>query len=239
MLKIVKKDLFNSSILWHFIKGNGTETTSKELDSYSTLDLKILNEKGIGLLKPLPPDYDKYVTRILTLYAHYIDLWENRTNGELFTTKRKGLGKYTFLESRALCFADIPISLLSEHMNRYYGLGLGFRKKVLIDKIEDLGPVQYFPKLTEKRFMEMMKSCKNWEDFSILNGFSKFPSEEESFEQIYSEREWRTFNELEFSNKDLAYILFPSEISQKMALKNDKFRYLFNKGVGCLNFQDL
>jgi hypothetical protein len=228
---------YTSTLLWHFVRGAGDNFDQKAENSLSLFltsesGTEILQENGKGYLRRIPPKRDSYHNRTFTL------------EGALPASAKEddfGIAKDYFVkELRSLCFADIPINHLPIHLDRYYGIGLGFRRDIISSKIEDLKPVEYYPR---KTIFTLENSCEVFfGDTShplTLKRYAKIPSMDESFDDIYNEREWRTFQDLEFSEEELAMIFFPTRKILNRALNEARFKSLFAKGVGYICGEDL
>lgn len=228
---------YTSTLLWHFVRGQGETFEDKAENSLSiflTSDsgTEILQENGRGKLRRIPPKRDSYHNRTFTLEGAL----PASTKEDDFASAKD----YLIKEPRSICFADIPINHLPIHIDRYYGIGLGFRRDIISSKIEDLKPVEYYPRKTT---FTLENSCEIFFGDSsnplTLKRYAKIPSMDESFEHIYHEREWRTFLDFEFSEEDLAMVFFPTRKILNRALSEAKFKTLFAKGVGYICGEDL
>lgn len=228
---------YTSTLLWHFVRGSGITIEEKAEASLSIFlksesGTEILKDDGKGILQRIPPGRDAYHNRTFTL------------EGALPASAKEddfGSAKdYLVKEPRSICFADIPINHLPIHIDRYYGIGLGFRRDIISSKIDDLKPVEYYPRKTT---FTLENSCEvffgNTSNPLTLKRYAKIPSMDESFEHIYHEREWRTFNNFEFSEVELAMVFFPTRKILQRALSEAKFKSLFSKGVGYICGEDL
>lgn len=229
---------YTSTIFWHFVRGWGKDFEREE-NSLNLLTEKILGEDGDGKLLAIPPEREGFHERTLSLERGMVlaDI-DSLANLNSMNTPEKG-EEYKLKEPRAICFADIPINSLPIHINHYFGIGLGFRKEALIDNVDNLKPVDYYPR---KTIFALKNACVDFKDDErdfTLQDYAKIPSEEETFEQIYHEREWRTFGNFEFTSKELAMIFFPSRKILNIALKDKKIKALLDSGVGFIAGEDL
>lgn len=230
---------YTSTILWHFVRGQGPLLKDKENNSFSVLLEYILKDDNTGRLLPVPKGKVPYHKRQFILEKEMtlsdVDILGGLDS--LGTPQKEQV--FELNEPRSLCFADVPINSLPIHINSYFGVGLGFRKEVLISKIEDLKPVDYFPR---KTIFTLKNSCEDFKvgSFSFkLKEYAKIPSSDEAFEQIYHEREWRTFKDFSFTSEDLAFIFFPSKELLSRSLKEKKIMGLIEKGVSLIAGEDL
>lgn len=238
-----KTTSFTSPLFWHFVKGHGKDKISQAKSSLELFlkekkDDPIFYDQAKGKLLLNPPNSASFHTRYFSLEKNAGEIDSN-----LSDNAAKDLAQaiqYVLTEPRSICFADIPISHLPIHINRYYGIGLGFRRDSIITDREDLKPVEYYPRNIE---FTLEHSC---EDFNKLNGnafslkkYAKVPSQSESFHEIYHEREWRTFSDFEFEPKHLALIFFPTKEILNDALKESRFLDFFKAGVGYICGEDL
>lgn len=230
---------YTSTILWHFVRGQGGSLKEKENNSFNILLENILSDDNSGKLLPVPKGKLPYHKRQFILEKEMTLADADILGGLDSLAAPQGEDVFELNEPRSLCFADVPINSLPIHINSYFGVGLGFRKEVLISKLEDLKPVDYFPR---KTFFTLKNSCKNFKvgiySFN-LKEYAKIPSADEPFEQIYHEREWRTFKDFVFSSEDLAFIFFPSKEMLLLALKEHKIKRLIMNGVSLIAGEDL
>lgn len=230
---------YTSTILWHFVRGNGRTYDSKEDDSLDILTNYILKDDATGRLVAIPPKKEKFHKRNFSLEKAMV-LSDIDRMSDWGSMAMPSAGEvYSLKEPRAICFADIPINSLPIHIDGYFGIGLGFRKEILVAKIDDLKPVDYYPK---KTIFTLKNACVGFKDTKYqfdLRKYSKIPSEDEPFEQIYHEREWRTFDKLDFNSNELAVMFFPSKRILTKSLKNKKIRKLIDLGVGYITGEDL
>lgn len=224
---------YTSSIIWHFVRGSGTSFEEKSDDSLKTVLDKIFVDDLKGRLLVSPPGIkDKFYRRNLEL----------EISSDFFTPGSEvplDKSQIELLEPRAICFADIPVNNLPIHINRYFGIGFGFRRNVLINKIDDLKPVHYYPRKNE---FSLKTACVNYvsgENTFELHNYSKIPSTSETFDEIYNEREWRSLSDIEFSHEDLALIFFPTRSSLSKALQEPKILNMVKNGVGIFCGEDM
>lgn len=93
----------------------------------------------------------------------------------LSTLSEPKVSPYVINEPKSLCFCDIPINHLPEHMKKYGDIGLGVRKEVLENIVDDLFPVHYLPiknKDDFKKIKSHIREKKGGEYF--LGKYSKF-----------------------------------------------------------------
>jgi hypothetical protein len=231
---------YTSTLLWHFVRGSGEKIEEKENNSFSIFvesdsNTEIFNGNGIGTLLCVPPKRSKYHSRKFVLEGSGSIMNQNSDGIDLNQSL-----EYLVKEPRSICFADIPINHLPRHIDRYYGIGLGFRKDIIVSKVSDLKPVEYYPRKTT---FTLENSCEVFFDGTTtpltLKKYAKIPSQDETFEQIYHEREWRTFNDVKFTNEELAMIFFPSKKILQKALNHPRFQKFINSGVGYICGEDL
>lgn len=202
-----------SKLLWHFM---GPKEEGGHQGILERLEKQIV-PGGSSFLDRYLGNGDFYEREVN--FEQMMSDWENL--GELSTLADKGT--FIIKEPRCLCFCDIPINTLSEHMNKYGDIGLGFKKEVLEKLVNDLKPVRYYPVRNKEDLLgneENLWSVNT--DEVLLGNYLKIPTNytgsinyingknTETFEQIYEEREWRSFLRLEFKVEDLAYILLPT-----------------------------
>lgn len=141
-----------SRLVWHFVRDKKDDDGKIIKPSYDILEDHILRESGNGKLLPCPnpsaePPWDKYYIRFLQPEVRPSD--QANTNDNPHSLLQ-------VLEQRAVCFADIPFNFLPIHMNRYSGIGLGFRRKLLSLRHDDLQPVQYIPRFNDKEIKKVL-----------------------------------------------------------------------------------
>jgi hypothetical protein len=228
---------YTSTLLWHFVRGWGDTFEDKaetSLSIFLTSDsgTEILKDEGKGKLLCLPPKKESFHTHTFILEGA---MSESTKENDFSETKQ-----YIVHEPRSICFADIPINHLPIHIGRYYGIGLGFRRDIISSKVDDLKPVEYYPR---KSSFTLQNSCEKFIEDSkeplVLKKYSKIPSKNETFDHIYHEREWRTFEDFDFSQDELSMVFFPTSKILKKALEHEKFKKLFASGVGYICGEDL
>lgn len=227
---------YTSPLLWHFVRGAGNECLSAFLKALP--EQPIFNDDASGVLLSIPPSRKPYHSRNFVLEnnaSEYINSSESSQSSDLASQR-----SYLLKEPRSICFADIPISHLPIHINRYYGIGLGFRKDRLIMANAELRPVEYFPR---NNLFALKNACESFDDTILdeqnLKRYSKVPTEDETFYEIYHEREWRTFDRFEFSSDELSIIFFPTRDLLNQALQKTRFQNFFQRGVGYICGEDL
>ncbi len=156
-------------------------------------------------------------------------------------------------EPKAVCFCDITVSHLASHINKYGDVGLGFHRKALVEKVPDLRPVKYQPIKglgdLEKFNKSDWKILKSKKEVS-LGEYVKIPTflentdemnrgiNSEHFEDIYEEREWRSFRRFEFTTEDLAFVVLPKRGLVKNR-RHPKLSSLLKSGVGVIYASEL
>lgn len=238
-----KTTSFTSPLFWHFVRGQGTDKHSQatnSLEKFLKAEDKnpIFFEGAKGRLLVNPPNSESFHKRYFFLEKIGGEIGSNLNDNA--SSDLESSEQYILSEPRSICFADIPINHLPIHINRYYGIGLGFRRDAIIVSRNDLKPVEYFPRNID---FTLENSCEefnkqNGNEF-ILRKYAKVPSQSESFHEIYHEREWRTFSDFEFESKQLALIFFPTKNILTNALKEKRFLDFFIAGVGYICGEDL
>ncbi|WP_157868236.1 abortive infection system antitoxin AbiGi family protein [Halobacteriovorax marinus] len=162
---------------------------------------------------------------------------------------------YLIEEPKALCFCDIPINHLPEHMKKYGDIGIGVRKDVLQSKVNDFLPVHYRPIRNKSDFLNMKDhfSKKDPKERKFrLKRYSKIPTEfseyddgytsksnTETFSQIYEEREWRTFEKVKLKRSDISFVLLPDRNILKGKTEFRKIQELINSEIGVIYAEEL
>lgn len=224
-----------SKLLWHFMgpSNSSDETTIlARLESQIDLLSKSYLEKYLG--------NGDYYERLIT--------FEKLGGSESLDPVKLDISDSLLVkEPRCLCFCDIPINTLSEHMNKYGDIGLGFKKDVLESLVTDLKPVRYYP--VKSKDVLILNEEDLWEQTNNeieLSKYIKVPTKYrnssgeniETFDQIYEEREWRSFEKVEFELKDLAFILLPSRQSV-CEVKYPKLYKLIRSEIGVIYADEL
>lgn len=238
-----------SQLLWHFVRDRKESATAKAATSFDVLDREILGENGAGKLKACPnpkapPPWDKFYVRTVRLEvpsSSLFDLGESAADLEARASKELG-DVLQLLEPRAVCFADIPFNFLPVHMERYSGIGLGFRRRVLTRTHERLRPVSYIPRLSKGSIEELIRDkaknelgpyIKVESVDSAINGMDGEP-----FETIYREREWRVLHDVDFDHDALACVVFRNSQELEDAHRSEKFAPLIKRRISLLNRED-
>lgn len=235
-----------SQLLWHFVRDRkGTNPAS----SFEVLNNDILAENGSGVLKACPnpkapPPWDKFYVRTVRLEVPASSLFNLSDNPEEIEARSsKEFGDLIqLLEPRAVCFADIPFNFLPVHMERYSGIGLGFRRKALTRNHDKLRPVSYIPRLSKESIDEVIANRETKE----LGPYLKVESVDsvannidgEPFEAIYREREWRVLHDVQFDHDALACIVFRNAKELEDAHASKKFAPLIERRISLLNRED-
>lgn len=210
-----------SKTLWHFVKG-------RDDAALDILVKKILNRNATSLhLKKAPDGINFRRLQVAPSSAGGIGV-----GGIL---PKKPSGEKEILEPRAVCFADIPFNFLPIHIRTYAGLGLGFTRTELSKEHPQLRPVQYFPLITRATLNAARDQSRKR---LTLSPYSKLPSNEESFEKIYREREWRITTDLKLETKLLTCVVFMTRDSLKLAMRRPKIKKLADSGVSLLACDD-
>ncbi|HLE12849.1 MAG: hypothetical protein A2504_00440 [Bdellovibrionales bacterium RIFOXYD12_FULL_39_22] len=137
-------------------------------------------------------------------------------------------------EPKAVCFCDIPINHLPEHMKKYNCVGLGIDRNFLAYQSKDLQPVRYYnikdkselnnsvegifdvihesPKiLAMKPFVKIPTLFRGQRLLSgMLKDEDSLFAPSEGFDSIYEEREWRLFEEIEIPFDKISFLILPS-----------------------------
>jgi len=204
-----------SKVLWHFVKGNETESAS------DVVIKKIIRGANNTLKKD--PSGAKHHKRAFV-------------STTVASSEADEIPPFIeFLEPRALCFADIPIQYLPIHLREYHGIGFGFQLDSLKAKNDGLYPVWYIPIKTEDELRKhFVKDTKN-----EIGSYVKLPSQEEPFDKIYKEREWRLLSDFTFEISDLVALVFPTNSERKTCLEYEEIREMALRGVSMLSCEDL
>lgn len=229
-----------SNILWHFKGPHHTSDSARppiidRLESYLHA-----NTKG-GYLEPYTKN-GKFYERQLVFPSSPLGQ-PNSADFEIYEVR----------EPKAVCFCDISVSHLASHINKYGDVGLGFHRKALVDKVSDLRPVKYQP---IKELSDLKKfATKDWKfeplkKEILLDEYVKIPTlldqtdlmqrgqQSEHFEDIYEEREWRSFERFDFSVEDLAFVVLPKR-GLVHSQKHPKLTALLTSGVGVVYAMEL
>jgi hypothetical protein len=142
------------------------------------------------------------------------------------------------------CLADIPLQHLEHHGLRYGKCAIGFYRDAAIR--QGFNPVLYevVSKASNNSFYKLYNLCEFLDEYINLNNkldvdlnvvsnaikrnyinclaYVKTLYEEE-MDCIFTEREWRSFNDFKFENDDVAMIILPKEDG------------IFEKGINELN----
>jgi hypothetical protein len=224
-----------SNVLWHFIGPKRHETLDKAIER---LDRKIFRKGGLrGRLKPFFKNGNYHVRDLLLEPLSY---------GPAGNPQVKN--NWIIYEPKSLCFCDIPVNHLPLHMSKYGDVGLGFRREIVLN-LKDciVKPVRYFPLNPTESIKRQVadigvKGIRRGVKTLHLDNFIKIPtwlppgkpniegSNAEDFNSIYEEREWRTFDEMEFKTEDLSFILLPSK--KYISKKYPNIYSAVQKGVG-------
>ena len=238
-----------SQLLWHFVRDKKSPDGEVIKTSFEILNEGILLEGGRGNLKRYPnpsalPPWNEYYVRKVVLGTSIETITNLKATAiELEKTTLVSVKEHEeYLEPRAVCFADIPFNFLPIHMERYSGIGLGFRRRLLSDSYEDLRPVAYIPRLTQKSIGqhiadEASKVLKTYVKVESINN-KKEGMDGEPFELIYREREWRRPADIEFNASSLACIVFRTAKELEQAHQSNKFKSLLASKVAFLNMED-
>ena len=144
-----------------------------------------------------------------------------------------------------VCFCDIPIADIGLHISKYSPFGLSFEKDFIIQKggspvfyiprqawvyFDNVEKDQYFDVMVEGlheyfdkiqlNFPELKKKERAYSYFIYTQLFSYIKFYDQSLpddheENFYMEREWRVFDNLNFSFKDIKSIFMPKEYSKR------------------------
>jgi hypothetical protein len=238
-----------SQLLWHFVRDRKGSDKVPAASSFEILNREILGNDGAGKLKQYPnptatPPWDKFYVRTVRVEVPAGSLFNlNESTAELEARSSKDLGDLLqLLEPRAVCFADIPFNFLPIHMERYSGIGLGFRRKVLTRSYDRLRPVSYIPRLSRDSIEEVIRN----REINELSPYIKVESVDsasnnmdgEPFEAIYREREWRVLHDVDFDHDALACIVFRNAKELEDAHASDSFAPLIKRRIALLNRED-
>jgi hypothetical protein len=224
---------YTSKIFWHFIRDEIKEDKIVEWTAISRFN-SIFNAKMSKAQLLVDPKGDKFHKRILV---------QSKFNGSLNPNSVPEM--IGVLEPRSLCFADIPFNFLPIHLKRYSGIGLGFKKSSLLDRVSDLKPVDYFYSVSDE-FKSFFVKNENKEKNEIeLKKYSKIPTDNENpvykeeFEDIYLEREWRTFADLEFFLADLSMVVARTREEKDSIMENKIIQSWLPKGLAVICLDDM
>lgn len=218
-------DFYLSNILWHFIK----PSPDRGISAVDLLFNEFMSPEGdIKFLRGGPEKRKEIVRKVQMTdpkVSTSLNLWGEPPWGsgpwggaseENMPPKRF---VYEAVESTAVCFADIPLHCIGAHKHRYgnSGVAIGISKlnSEMLNRFE-IQPVQYVPRLSHNN----MNNFGNLDEDSKLfklRDFVKVPSlaedetPGETFDEIYAEREWRSYqSQLNFKADQVEALILPS-----------------------------
>lgn len=155
-----------------------------------------------------------------------------------------GATEQYFKEPKMVCFTDIPLNILPLHARAYGEAALGISQNDLRAKYPvGLRPVQYFTlgmlnesyeDLKEKGLIADDNSAKGLAKWFKFEGSVKQKDGTEryfSFEEIYSEREWRSIDTISLSSLDVTLIVRKSQLSELNQLEGVTKQHKINLRV--------
>lgn len=104
--------------------------------------------------------------------------------------------------TKTVCFCDIPLGLIKEHVNWYGTYGIGINRPIARD--QNLSPIMYlhskspkFPKGSSERTVDWFNEFKFTSYLKQVRGMQMFFNETDDpfwkWKTFYNEREWRYF----------------------------------------------
>jgi len=233
----------HSPILWHFPGGpkwdESTQQQGKErktdAEAYDIL-LKIIKSRHLKL----GPYKEKISNRFpkLALRKNPLGIIETGYEEQFLAMETKPV----------VCVADIPISELGFHSQRYGRVALGFRREDLMTF--GFNPVLYVPETSNlaSDLVRMHISCYHltahadvisqadlgrkqvllgsfcedlFDNLMDIISYAK-PIPPDQFEEIFSEREWRTAIQYNFVPESLAMLLLPQDVKEDFVRRDSK-----------------
>lgn len=244
-----------SKILWHFMGPKPEVNVDvKTLEDPHTLILSrlesMINSKGEITLKRYIQNGGFYKREFEFARVAFMSDWSDLSSLEALNGSY--VKPYVVNEPKSLCFCDIPINHLPDHMRKYGDIGLGVRKEVLGSIVDDFFPVHYLPIKNKDDFKKIKGHIRQKKDGEFFLGkYSKIPTEfsiydnsytsksnTETFDQIYEEREWRTFKKIKLSKEQISFILLPN---RNIINKGNfpKLKKMINSDVGIIYANEL
>lgn len=116
---------------------------------------------------------------------------------------------------KSVCFTEVPLHELRRFISKYGEFGIGFRKEHIVGK--GGGPIMYAYSETRQSeiFKNLARNTRGNKDDPIwkLAPFVDHPGKTAGVGSYFFEweREWRHIGDLEFSESDPAFFIFPEE----------------------------
>lgn len=119
------------------------------------------------------------------------------------------------IEGPRACLADIPVEYLEPHGKRYGAFGLGLSAvKVRELQSNEVNPVLYTFEYLQAKLVPAI-SGNHPIPFKHVQPFLKLCDQDESFDNLYLEREWRSSSDIPVNHSTLESIIVPSSYRKR------------------------